>query len=195
MAYAFATTCENCRADFGELTDYDSHFEIWACHNCRKLVLAQRKPFRFDLKPCSICSMEFPFVFPRRRTDVRCPVCGSTKIKYVETMQLLIGHDFHFPNVGDVVQGTFEGGAFGAVKVPDMPAIPIHHVSDLPSDIEGQIGELRVTSIPKGTGNDRDYNFAFLRVVVPMNASNGVHTRTQAESLGMENQPRVPGDH
>jgi ribosomal protein S27E len=159
-------------ADFGELTDYDSHFEIWPCQYCRKLVLAQRRPYRFDLRPCPLCRMDIPFVYPRLRSEVRCPVCGSTRIKYTETAHLLIGHDFTCPRVGDIVHATFEGGAFGAVKVPDMPAIPIHHVTDLPAEIGCQIGELRVTSIPSDWRNDREFTFTFLGTATIKNANN-----------------------
>jgi hypothetical protein len=42
MAYALLTTCDDCGADFGELTDNDSHFDIWPYHTCGTLVLAQR---------------------------------------------------------------------------------------------------------------------------------------------------------
>ena len=175
MAYAFETTCGSCGADFGELTDYDSHFEIWPCHTCHKLVLAQRNPFRFDLKPCPICNSEFPFVYPRRRADVCCPVCGSSQINYIETMHLLIAHDFRSLKVGDIVQGIFEGGVFGAVKVPDMPAIPIHKVAELPSEIEGRMGELRVKSVPGDATNESDYEFTFLHVVTPKIAHKVVH--------------------
>jgi ribosomal protein S27E len=170
MAYVFATSCEDCKADFGELVDNDSHVEIWPCQSCRELVSAQRNPFRFDLRRCPICTAEFQFVYPRRRTDVRCPKCGSSRIKYVNTMHLLMVNDFGWPNVGDIVQGTFVSGAFGTVNVPDMVAIPIHQVTELPLEFEGQICELRVTSVPADKRNDRDYNFAFLCIATPMNA-------------------------
>ena len=158
MTWNVEPRCSTCSASWPEVTATDADHRLVFCGNCRTFTALQRRWYTFRFDRCATCDADLAHEKPADHRRFACPLCGVGTVEFHDHSQEFPSREPPLLRPGMMVEATLDNWA---IRVPDLPAIPLDHLSNAPKLDEFKVHSLEVTQVPALEEDGRGFYFRY----------------------------------